>query len=100
VCMQIIRNRGWGTLQEMVMRSATSADFEKVIRNMEIENLSHFMRGMIGMLLNKAAYDAQFGTATDHFMEACRTIVSDIDSPRLGSLIKRIFDGTSSLSPH
>lgn len=94
-CLHIINNRGWGTLQEVVMKRASVADFEAEIRSMEVDTLRRFMRRMIEMRLQRATYDAHFGTATQHFMDACRAISNDSNSPRLAALIKRLFDGTA-----
>lgn len=95
-CMSIIANSGWGTLQEVAMRRATAADFEAAIRDMEdLDQLRRFMRRMIEMRLQRETYDPHFGSATERFVEACRTIASDATSPRLARLIKRLFEGTA-----
>lgn len=95
-CMHIAENNGWGTLQEVVMRQATAADFEAAIRGLEdLDNLRRFMRHMIKMRLQRETYDTHFGTATEQFIVACRAISHDATSPRLASLIQRLFDGTT-----
>ncbi len=94
-CMHVIEKSGWGTMQEIAMKGATAADFESAIRNMEIDKLRRFMRRMIEMRLQKQTYDAHFGTATERFVEACRTIANDAVSTRLAELIKRLFAGTA-----
>jgi hypothetical protein len=94
-CIDIIDNSGWGTLQEVAMKRATAADFDAAIRGMDIETLRRFMRRMIDMRLQRATYDAHFGTATQHFIDACRLIANDPNSPRLGALIKKLFFGTA-----
>jgi hypothetical protein len=94
-CMYVIENNGWGTMQEVAMKGATAADFESTIRNLEIEKLRRFMRRMIEMRLQRQTYDAHFGTATERFIEACRTIASDPTSDRLAGLVKRLFAGTA-----
>jgi hypothetical protein len=102
-CMHVIENNGWGTLQEVALRRATAADFEAAIREMEdLDKLRRFMRHMIKMRLQRATYDPHFGTATERFVEACRAIANDAASPRLASLIQRLFGGTplaSELAP-
>ena len=94
-CMYVIEKSGWGTMQEVAMKGATAADFEAAIRNMEIEKLRRFMRRMIEMRLQRQTYDPHFGTATERFVEACRTIANDPASSRLAGLIKRLFAGTA-----
>lgn len=94
-CMRIIESSGWGTLEEVAMKRATVADFEAAIRGMELEKLRRFMRRMIEMRLQRSTYDAHFGAATQHFMDACRLIANDQNSPRLAGLIKRLFARTA-----
>jgi hypothetical protein len=94
-CMHVIENSGWGTLQEVALRQATAADFEAAIREMEdLDKLRRFMRQMIKMRIQRATYDPPFGTATERFVEACRAIANDTASPRLASLVQRLFSGT------
>jgi hypothetical protein len=94
-CISIIDNSGWGTLHEVVMKRATTADFDAAIRGMDIDTLRRFMRRMIEMRLERATYDAYFGNATQHFMDACRAISNDSNSPRLATLIKKLFASTA-----
>ncbi len=95
-CMHLSKNGGWGTLQEVALRQATAADFEAAIREMaDLDELSCFMRQMIKMRLQRATYDPHFGTATERFVDACRTIGNDAASPRLAGLIQRLFGGTA-----
>lgn len=102
-CMHVIENSGWGALQKVALRQATAADFEAAIREMEdLDKFRRFMRQMINMRIQRATYDPHFGKATEHFVEACRTIANDAGSPRLASLVKRLFGETplaSELSP-
>lgn len=78
------------------MRRATAADFEAAIRDLEnLDKLRCFMRRMIEMRLQRVTYDLHFGTATEQFVKACRTIANDATSPRLVGLIHRLFYGTA-----
>lgn len=96
VCKYVFENGGWGTTQEVAMRQATAADFETAIRETEdLDEFRRFMQRMIEMRLRRATYDPHFGTATERFVEACRTITIDTESPRLAELIRRLFDGTT-----
>lgn len=94
-CTYIINNGGWGTLQEVAMKRATTADFDAAIRGMDVTTLRIFMRQMIEMSLQRANYDKYFGTATQHFMDACIAISNDTNSPRLAELIKKLFERTT-----
>ena len=95
-CIHIIENNSWGTLQEVTMRQATVEDFEAAIRGIEdLVNLRRFMRRMIEMRLQKGTFDSHFGSTTERFMDACRTIANDSASPRLAGLVKRLFEGTA-----
>lgn len=94
-CMYVIENNGWGTLQEVALRQATKDDFETAIREMEdLDKLRRFMRNMIRMRIHRTTYDAHFGTATERFVEACRAISKDSESPRLANLVQLLFDET------
>ena len=95
-CHHIIEQSGWGTMQEVVMRRSTAGDFEAVIREMNVEELPKFMRRMIQMRLQRGTFDPHFGSATEHFMEACRAIANDKspESARLAKLMKRLFAKT------
>ncbi|WP_339666652.1 P-loop NTPase fold protein [uncultured Marinobacter sp.] len=91
-CLHVVEHSGWGTLQEVALSRASVADFEAAIRETEdLHRLGRFMRQMIKMRLNRATYDPHFGTATEHFVEACRSIANDSSSPRLANLIKALF---------
>ena len=95
-CMHIIEKSGWGTLQEVAMQRATAADFEAAIRDMaDLDNLRRFMRRMIEMRLQSGASNPHFGSAPERFIEACRNIANDANSPRLAGLIKRLFESTA-----
>ena len=61
----------------------------------DLDKLRRFMRRMIDMRLQRETYDPHFGTATERVVEACRTIANDAASPRLASLIRRLFDATT-----
>ena len=78
------------------MRQATAADFEEAIRGIQdLDELRRFMRRMIEMRLQRATYDSHFGTATERFMEVCRALANDPNSPRLAGLIRRLFSETA-----
>lgn len=95
-CIEVIEKGGWGTLQEVTMKKATAADFERIIREMEdLDKLRLFMHGMIDMRLQRETYEPHFGDAMEKFIEACRSISNDAGSPRLAGLIKRLFSGSS-----
>jgi len=95
-CIHIVDHSGWGTLQEVALSRASVEDFEAAIRDMEdLRMLGKFMRQMIKMRINRAAYDPHFGTATEHFVQACRTIANDSSSPRLANLVMELFKKTS-----
>jgi KAP family P-loop domain len=91
-CMYIVQNSGWGTSQQVALQLATAADFEAAIREIrDISQLRRFMNEMIKMRQQRATYDDCFGTATERFVEACRALANDKQSPRLANLVKRLF---------
>lgn len=90
-CKHIVVNSGWGPRQEMAMKVAKVEDFEATIRNASIPDLQIFMSKMLEMCVRKESYVAHFGPAADNFIEACRHIVHDVNSPRLAKLVKLLF---------
>lgn len=94
-CTTIIEQSGWGAMEEVAMRRTTVADFETAIREMDVDSLRKFMRRMIEMSLQPQAYKQHFGDATDRFVEACRLIANDQNSPRLARLIRLLFARTA-----
>ncbi len=73
------------------MKSASVADFEATIKSLEVENLRLFMCRFLDMCVHKETYQPHFGSAMDHFTQACRNIVSDLSQARLGALITLLF---------
>lgn len=94
-CTTIIEQSGWGAMEEVAMRRTTVADFETAVREMDVDSLRKFMRRMIEMSLQPQAYKQHFGDATDRFVEACRLIANDQNSPRLARLIRLLFARTA-----
>lgn len=90
-CEFIVKNNGCGTRQQLAMKAATAADFETVIKTIDIKGLRLFMRRMLEMTMQSGNYQPHFGHATDRFAEACKNIVQDPASGRLGKLIKNLF---------
>jgi len=90
-CEYVAMNRGWGRKQEAAMKSASVADFEATIKSLEVENLRLFMCRFLDMCVHKETYQPHFGSAMDHFTQACRNIVSDLSQARLGALITLLF---------
>ena len=90
-CEFIVKNSGWGPRQELAMKAATVADFETVIKTIDIKGLQLFMRRMLEMTMQSGTYQSNFGHAMDRFSEACKNLVQDPASGRLGKLIKSLF---------
>jgi hypothetical protein len=95
-CTTIITKSGWGTFEEIAMRSASVNDFEDAIRNMtDLDELARFMRRMMDLRLRHHDDDQHFGSATKHFVQACRNIANDENSLRLAKLINRLFENST-----
>lgn len=95
-CTAIITKSGWGTFEEIAMRSASVNDFVDAIRSMtDLDELSRFMRRMMDLRLRHHDDDQYFGSATMHFVQACRNIANDENSPRLSKLIRRLFENST-----
>lgn len=90
-CNFIAKHSGWGSREEMVMKSASVKDFEATIKLLDIPDLRVFMRKMLELRIQKQTYLAHFGSAMDYFTEACRNIARDPQSGRLGKLIRELF---------
>ena len=89
--LHIVKNNGWGARQEVALKSATVAEFESIIKTCDIEDLRIFMRKMLELTMQKNNYETHFGSAMDHFVDACRNIAHDPHSGRLGKLMKSLF---------
>jgi hypothetical protein len=95
-CTAIITKSGWGTFEEVAMKSASVSDFEDAIRNMtDLDELARFMRRMMDLRLRHHDNDQHFGSATKHFIQACKNIANDENFPRLSKLIKRLFENST-----
>lgn len=90
-CEYVAKNSGWGHKQEVAMKSASVADFEATIKSLEVNDLRLFLCRFVDMCVHKGTYLPRFGSAMDHFTQACRNITTDPDQARLGALIKLLF---------
>ncbi|GAB5101387.1 P-loop NTPase fold protein [Caballeronia sp. HLA56] len=88
----IVVKSGWGTREQMILQKATAAEFEHVIRTLPMDERAFFLRQMLRMRIERANYDRHFGSATQHFADACRAIASSTPPGRLGGLITRLFN--------
>ncbi|TVL21136.1 hypothetical protein AYI92_06470 [Shewanella xiamenensis] len=93
VVLYIYTHDSWGAVHMNMLARATPNDFENVIRNTDnIDDFKDFMLQMTKLASNEKHYEQYFGSAVDHFIDACRTIILDPDSSRLANLIKGIFE--------
>ena len=90
-CEFIAKNTGWNARQELAMKAATVAEFEAVIKNIDIKSLRLFMRRMLELTMQPGGHREHFGHATERFTAACKNIANDPNSDRLGKLIKNLF---------
>lgn len=90
-CKHIGQHSGWGSKQERVMKSASVQEFEATIRSLDADDLRYFMIRFLGFCSQRTSYQSHFGSAIDHFVEACRKICADSNSGRLSGLIKLLF---------
>lgn len=90
-CVYVAKNSGWGTRQEVAMKSATVHDMETIIRTSTIQDMRLFMLKMLDLCNNKDTYEKHFGSAMDNFVQACKKIIEDPQSGRLGKLVTRLF---------
>lgn len=91
-CFYIAKHSGWGHKQESVLKSASVMDFEATIKSLDPTNLRLFMCRFLEMCVQRENYEKHFGTAVDHFIQACSNICSDSESARLSGLISLLFN--------
>lgn len=92
VCEHVAKHNGWGTRHKLVMAAASPAEFEMIIRTLDVPEFKIFFHQMMDFLTKKSVYGVEFGVGADRFAEACRNIVNSQDAGRLGKLIKSIFE--------
>ncbi len=90
-CVYVAKNSGWGLRQEVALKSATAHDMEMIIRTSTIQDMRLFMLKMLDLCLNKETYEKHFGSAMDNFAQACKNIIQDPQSGRLGKLVTGLF---------
>jgi len=73
------------------MKSASVQEFEAIIRSLDPDDLRYFMIRFLGYCAQRTTYQPHFGSAMEHFIEACRRICVDPNSGRLSGLIKLLF---------
>jgi hypothetical protein len=91
VCDFMVRNSGWNRREERILSNATVADFELAIRTVEPKPLRMFLRRMVELASAPGGHREYFGDATERFVQACRSILQDPTSPRLGRILQTLF---------
>jgi hypothetical protein len=87
----IFEQSGWGAREVLTLENVTVGDIELMLRTLDDEKFQMLMARMLQMRIQKNLYDSHFGGITDKFVSACRNIVLDPNSGRLGLIIKRQF---------
>lgn len=90
-CHHIRATRGWGSAEEHLLKSISSADYEIDIRKASGHDLEGIFYQSMQFLTHKASYEASLGDVADRFVEACRSIVNAEPGSRLSALIRRFF---------
>lgn len=91
VCVSIIQNSGWGTLQEDAMKASSPAQYEAEIKRLAGDELKTFMLKSMDLYVNRATYAKHFGDAMWHFVAACRTICHENANPRRSKMVRLVF---------
>ncbi|MDV7211348.1 P-loop NTPase fold protein [Azotobacter beijerinckii] len=91
VCRRVREDHGWGTREEILMKSVTPADYESVIRATTGADLKLLLLQSMDFLKNRGMYDSHFGGATQSFLDACQVIVQRDPDIRLSRLICNLF---------
>lgn len=90
-CERMVKNGGWGSREEIVLKAATASDFELTIKTLPAGALKLFMARFLDMHMNRKNFTTHFGNATDNFVEACRNLYADPKAGRLSNLILLLF---------
>jgi hypothetical protein len=90
-CLKIARDSGWGTREEMALKSATVEDFERAIRTCDVQDLQTFMYQMLRFVGQEENYKSHFGNAATNFVQASINICNDPSVQRLAKLIRILF---------
>jgi hypothetical protein len=91
VCRKVHIDHGWGTREELLMRSATPALYEQAIRAATGADLKLLLLQSADFLKNRRTWTETFGDAPQSFLSACRIIAQDSNAARLGRLIRDVF---------
>ncbi|SHN04319.1 hypothetical protein SAMN05192549_10424 [Duganella sacchari] len=91
VCVDVIKNSGWGDLEETAMRNSTLQQYEDEIRKLSGKDLQTFMIKSMEFYVNRATYEKHFAPAMQNFLMACRAICQKNDNPRRTQLIRKVF---------
>lgn len=87
----LYEERSWGPREQEVMRAATVTDFEDAIKSALPSDRRILMIKMLELTKDSASYKESFGTATEHFTQACKRIILEQAPNRLGQIIKIEF---------
>jgi hypothetical protein len=91
VCLYLAKSDGWGTSEEAVMQTATVDDFTRTILSVRGQQLKLFLFKNLDIYANHGTYARHFGSAPQHFLEACKRIRSERAGTRWASLIEYVF---------
>lgn len=91
VCVRIIKDSSWGSLQNEAMKASSPAQYEAEIKRLAGDELKTFMLESMDLYVNRATYAQHFGDAMWHFVAACRTICHENANPRRSKMIRLVF---------
>jgi hypothetical protein len=90
-CRYISEHQGWGARQRVAMNRVTTEEIEATIKAVDVGDLKSLLSNLLHMCTQRGAYGHDFGRTLDNFILACRRIVNDPKSGRLGRLIRLLF---------
>jgi hypothetical protein len=91
VCVSVIKNSGWGDLEEKAMQASTPEQYEDEIRKLAGKDLQTFMLKSMDFYVNRGTYEKHFAPALQNFLLACRSICQQDDNPRRTQLVRKVF---------
>ena len=89
-CISIISN-DWNKQKIQIMKMGKAVDFENAIKSFSAKNLWAFVDFMVEIIKHPSQDEKTLGNIHEPFIEACKNIVKDPHSGRLGKIIQREF---------
>lgn len=91
VCRKVSEDQSWGSCENSLMLSITSAEYEAAIMAATGHSLKLILLQSMDFMKNRNAYERDFGSGIESFVVACRAIVHREPDSRLSRLVRELF---------